>query len=160
MRNIDFRELIIVIILWTLLLALCTWLVVSTLRTTKPDSPLPLPVELVMTETEARLTRQAIELVQDDVEAERLRSADLTLRALSAELPKSVRELVLTALGTPDMDSMLEALEEIKRRIYPPPSEQQITPPIEQDIQPAPPIKRERRRIGDRIRNRIERNRL
>ena len=159
MRSIDFRELIIVIILWTLLLALCTWLVVSTLRTTKSDLPLP-PVELVMTETEARLTRQAIELVQDDVEAERLRSADLTLRALSAELPKRVQELVLQALGTPDMDSMLEALEEIKRRIYPPPSEQQITPPIEQDIQPAPPIKRERRRIGDRIRNRIERSRL
>ena len=78
-----------------------------------PDAfkPTPSSSELAMTATEARLTRQAIELVREDVVSGKLRSSDLTIRALSAELPESVRDRVLKALGKPDMDSMRDALD-------------------------------------------------
>ena len=75
--------------------------------------PTPSLSELVMTEAEARLTRQAIELVREDVIQGRLRSAELTIQALSAELPESVRERVLKALGKPDMDFMRDALDKL-----------------------------------------------
>ena len=79
--------------------------------------PTPPSSELVMTETEARLTRQAIELVREDVVSGKLRSTDLTKRALSAELPESVRNRVLKALGEPDMDFMRDALDILDGKI-------------------------------------------
>jgi hypothetical protein len=72
---------------------------------------------LVMTSEEARLTRQAIDLVREDVIQGRLQSADLTLAALSAELLESVRDRVLKELGTPDMDFMRDALEVLEGKI-------------------------------------------
>ena len=80
-----------------------------------PDAikPIPSSSELAMTATEARLTIQAIELVREDVVSGKLRSSDLTIRALSAELPESVRDRVLKALGKPDMDSMRDALDKL-----------------------------------------------
>jgi len=84
-----------------------------------PDTfkPVPPSSDLVMTETEARLTRQAIDLVREDVVQSRLRSADLTIRALSAELPEAVRERVLKALGEPEMDFMRDALDILDGKI-------------------------------------------
>ena len=84
-----------------------------------PDAikPAPSSSELVMTATEARLTRQAIELVREDVAWGRLHSTDLTLAALSAELPESVRDRVLKALGKPDMASMRDALDILDGKI-------------------------------------------
>ena len=72
---------------------------------------------LVMTREEARLTRQAIELVREDVVQGKLQSAELTIRALSAELPEAVRERVLKALGTPDMGFMRDALDILDGKI-------------------------------------------
>ena len=85
-----------------------------------PDTiePNPLPSsELAMTEAEARLTRQAIELVRDDVVWGRLHTTDLTIQALSAELPEAVRDRVLKALGKPDMDFMRDALDILDGKI-------------------------------------------
>jgi len=84
-----------------------------------PDTfkPVPSSSDLVMTETEARLTRQAIDLVREDVVQSRLRSADLTIRALSAELPEAVRERVLKSLGEPEMDFMRDALDILDGKI-------------------------------------------
>jgi len=72
---------------------------------------------LVMTREEARLTRQAIELVREDVVQGKLQSAELTIRALSAELPEAVRERVLKELGTPDMGFMRDALDILDGKI-------------------------------------------
>ena len=84
-----------------------------------PDAikPTPSSSELIMTATEARLTRQAIELVREDVVLGKLLCADLTIQALSAELPESVRERVLKALGKPDMDFMRDALDILDGKI-------------------------------------------
>ena len=72
---------------------------------------------LVMTEPEARLTRQAIELVRSDVVNGSLRSTELTKEALSALLPRAVLERVLNELGSPDMDSMRDALDVLEGKI-------------------------------------------
>ena len=78
----------------------------------------PTPLHgLVMTREEARLTRQAIELVREDVVQGKLQSAELTIRALSAELPEAVRERVLKELGTPDMGFMRDALDILDGKI-------------------------------------------
>ena len=71
----------------------------------------------VMTEAEARLTRQAIELVRSDVVNGSLRSTELTREALSALLPRAVRERVLNELGNPDMEFMRDALDVLEGKI-------------------------------------------
>jgi hypothetical protein len=83
-----------------------------------PDSRVsPSSSALVMTETEARLTRAAIEEVREAVVVGRLRTTDLTLEALAAELPRSVRERVMRELGRPDMESMRDALDILDGKI-------------------------------------------
>jgi hypothetical protein len=79
--------------------------------------PTPPPTDLVMTSVEAMLTRQAIELIREEVVSGTLQTTDLTLRALYAELPRSVRERVLTVLGEPDMDYMRDALDVLDGKI-------------------------------------------
>ena len=71
----------------------------------------------VMTEAEARLTRQAIELVRNDVVSGSLQSTELTRETLSAHLPRAVRERVLQELGHPDMDFMRDALDVLEGKI-------------------------------------------
>jgi hypothetical protein len=70
-----------------------------------------------MTQAEARLVREAIELVLDDVDARSLSDTETTLNALSSLLPSGVRDAVLAELGTPDMDFMRDALNILEGRI-------------------------------------------
>jgi hypothetical protein len=83
----------------------------------EPSPPVPLPDEIVMTSEQARLTRQAIGLVSDDVTSGRLYDTHLTIRALSSLLPSIVREQVLNELGTPDMSFMRDALDILEGKI-------------------------------------------
>ena len=92
--------------------------------TVKPDMdsvvPPVVPVvadELVMTATQARLTRQAIELICEDVLRGSIPTADLAIQALSAHLPSSVRQRVLQELGTPDIEYMRDALDILDGKI-------------------------------------------
>ena len=89
------------------------WLITLGLQCTKRASidTIAPPDQLMMTEEQARLTRQAIELVREAVVVGRLQTTELTLEALWAELPRSVRERVMKALGNPDMESMRDALD-------------------------------------------------
>ena len=80
-------------------------------------NPAPPSSVLVMTETEARLTRQAIDLVREDVVEGKLTSTALTLQALSSMLPSSVRDTVLKELGTPDMDFIVDALDILEGKL-------------------------------------------
>jgi len=66
---------------------------------------------LQMTDVEARLVKQAIALVRDDVVEERITDTKIALQALSAHLPSKVRDAVMEALGTPDIDFMRDALD-------------------------------------------------
>jgi len=70
-----------------------------------------------MTQKEADLVRSAIELVREDVVEGKLTSTALTLQALSSMLPTSVRDAVLKELGTPDMNSMPDALDILERKL-------------------------------------------
>jgi len=84
-----------------------------------PDTVKPAPPSfaLVMTEEEARLTRQAIVLVREDVVEGKLTSTALTLQALSSMLPFSVRDTVLKELGAPDMDFIVDALDILEGKL-------------------------------------------
>ena len=80
-------------------------------------APPPHPFGLQMTQEEARLARQAIELVREDVVSGSLPTTALTVQALSSLLPTTVRDAVLNELGTPDMDFMRDALDILEGRI-------------------------------------------
>ena len=80
-------------------------------------SPSPAPSGLLMTQQEAQLVRNAIELVRDDVVEGRLTSTALTLQALSSLLPSRVRDAVLKELGTPSMDFMRDALDILEGKL-------------------------------------------
>jgi len=88
-----------------------------------PDIPAPpvvipvVPDELVMTAQQAKLTRQAIELIREDVLRGSIPTADLAIQALSALLPSSVRQRVLQELGTPDIEYMRDALDILDGKI-------------------------------------------
>lgn len=85
-----------------------------------PDTVKPVPPssdDLVMMAVQAKLTKQAIELVREDVVQGRLRSTELTIQALSAELPEVVRERVLKSLGEPEMDFMRDALDILEGKL-------------------------------------------
>ena len=81
-----------------------------------PDRVFP-PDSLVMTATEAKLTKQAVGLVRNAVSTNEITSSENALDALSAELPKSVRERVMKALGYPDIGFMREALDILEGKI-------------------------------------------
>ena len=72
---------------------------------------IPPPTGLQMIAEEARLVKQAIALVRDDVVEERITDAKVALQALSSHLPSKVRDAVMEALGTPDIDFMRDALD-------------------------------------------------
>jgi len=77
-----------------------------------PVSVTPQPsVGLVMTSVQAKLTRQAIDLVRKDVEQGNFQTASLAIQALSALLPSDVRDKVLLALGVHDLEFMRDALD-------------------------------------------------
>ena len=77
----------------------------------------PEPTGLRMSAAEAKLTWQAIELVQKDLESGSIKTAELARSALSAELPVAVRDRVLAELGFPDIGGMRDALEVLSRKI-------------------------------------------
>jgi hypothetical protein len=79
-----------------------------TLDTVKPSA-------LVMTEAEARLTRQAIELVREDMES--MRTTAHVLDALRSHLPSRVRDAVMNELGEPDMEFMRDALDILEGKL-------------------------------------------
>lgn len=82
------------------------------------SAPVPIATDsLVMTSEEARLTKQAINLVRGEVADGKLPTTVLTIRALFAELPEAVRDQVLRALGNPGMDEMQNALNILDRKI-------------------------------------------
>jgi len=71
-----------------------------------------------MTEQEAKLVRQAIELVRDDVVYGALRTTASTLNALRGHLPSRVREAVMKEFGEPDIDFMRDALDILEGKIH------------------------------------------
>ena len=83
--------------------------------------PMPEPPGLAMTKEEARLTRQGIERVRRDVISGGFHSAanpvQSVMNALYAAVPPSVQEAVLKEFGTPDMDSMEEALDILEGKL-------------------------------------------
>ena len=72
---------------------------------------------LVMTSEQAKLTRQAINLVQEELERDGYRTAELVKQALYAHLPTTVREDVMKALGNPELSYMRDALEVLEGKI-------------------------------------------
>ena len=84
-----------------------------------PDTPAPPVVldELVMSPVQARLTRQAIELIREDVLRGSISTTELAIQALYALLPSSVRQRVLQELGTPDIEYMRDALDILDGKI-------------------------------------------
>jgi hypothetical protein len=83
-----------------------------------PDAILPQPSgSLVMSESEAKLTKQAIDMVRNDVVEGKITSAELALKALSGELLERVRERVLKELGQPDIEFMRDALDILEGKI-------------------------------------------
>ena len=118
-KNNEIR-IIDVLVIIVLLVALVGWLQGHW----SPGGVIPLPVpspgppnDLTMTAEEARLTRQAIELVREGVVSGALRTTELTREALSMRLPPAVRERVMRELGHPDMDFMRDALDVLDGKI-------------------------------------------
>jgi hypothetical protein len=81
----------------------------------KPVTPSQSVLE--MTQREAYLVRNAIDLVRDDVVEGRLNNTSMTLQALASILPSNVKDAVLNELGTPDMDFMLDALDILEGKL-------------------------------------------
>ena len=81
------------------------------------SSPFVPPTALKMTQKEASLVRSVIALVRDDVAEGKLSSTKSTISALSSLLPSGVKAMVLEELGAPDMGKMLEALDNLERRL-------------------------------------------
>jgi hypothetical protein len=85
-----------------------------------PDIVLPQPQptdSLVMSVAEAKLTKQAIEMVRNEVIEGKITSAELARQALSGELLESVRERVLKELGQPNIEFMRDALDILEGKI-------------------------------------------
>ena len=82
-----------------------------------PAPPAPVSNDMVMSAIQARLTKQAIEIVREDVEQATIRTSDLAIQALSALLPSSVRQRVLQELGTPGIEYMRDALDILDGKI-------------------------------------------
>ena len=78
-------------------------------------SPIPAPSGLAMTEREAELVRQAIDLVREDVDG--LKTTARVLDALRSHLPLRVREAVMKELGEPDMEFMRDALDILEGKL-------------------------------------------
>ena len=87
------------------------------LLTVPTPFPSPSGSGLTMTQREAELTRNAIEMVREDVVSGRLRTTALTRQALSSMLPSNVRDTVLRELGTPNMDFMRDALDILEGKL-------------------------------------------
>ena len=79
--------------------------------------PVKPTVELAMSAEEARLTKQAIEMVRKDIVDGKHTDTNTALSALSGELPESVRTSVLQVLGKPDIDFMRDALDILEGKI-------------------------------------------
>ncbi len=75
------------------------------------------PAGLTMSASDATLTKGAITLVLNDVNAGKLRDTDSVIIALRAELPKSVQDIVIEALGEPDYSDVPDKLIQITERI-------------------------------------------
>lgn len=73
--------------------------------------------DLTMTESQAVLARGAISLVVADIDRGVVQTTEAAISALSAELPSTVREKVLTALGTPDFDEISISLAKLSDKI-------------------------------------------
>ena len=83
-----------------------------------PNPPVPSPVtSLVMNATEAKLTKQAIELVSNDIVNGSITTTELALKALYSLLPSGVREAVIKELGTPEFEFMVDALSILEGKI-------------------------------------------
>ena len=78
-------------------------------------SPIPTPSGLEMTEREAELVRQAIDLVREDVDG--LKTTARVLSALRSHLPSKVREAVIKEFGEPDMKFMRDALDILEGKL-------------------------------------------
>ena len=78
-------------------------------------SPIPEPSGLTMTEREAELVRQAIDLVREDVDG--LQTTARVLSALRSHLPSRVREAVMKEFGEPDMEFMRDALDILEGKL-------------------------------------------
>jgi hypothetical protein len=102
--------------IFILLMLFIAWCKVACKHTPVPV-PLPAPNSLVMTAVEAKLTKQAIELVRTDVIEGRIPSTDVALKALSAILPRAVKDRVMKELGNPDISFMRDALDILESKI-------------------------------------------
>ena len=82
---------------------------------TPVPSPVPVPSGLTMTEREAELVRQAIDLVRED--ADGLKTTAHVLNALRSHLPSRVREAVMKEFGEPGMEFMRDALDILEGKL-------------------------------------------
>ena len=77
--------------------------------------PIPAPAGLTMTQREAELVRQAIDLVREDVDG--LQTTARVRDALWSHLPSRVRDTVMNEFGEPDMEFMRDALDILEGKL-------------------------------------------
>ena len=82
-----------------------------------PSGSMGGPTGLIMSASDAALTKGAITFVLNDVNSGKLTDVDSVIIALKAELPSSVQMAVIEALGSPDYQDVPDRLIKITEKI-------------------------------------------
>lgn len=72
---------------------------------------------ITVTPQQASLVKSAFTLVKSDIENGRIQSTELALSALYAELPMTIRDSIIRAVGTPELSKFASVLDTIEAKL-------------------------------------------